>query len=177
VASIGEWLLGGAGLPSVVYPTFLLAVAALHAAGALAAIQVLRPALPWLRWALLPAFAVAAGGSFLKPSDLRPLPDPFVRLPEPVPEATTAGENPYLEALVAPGYWPHQRVILVAAGLTYATIPPSPWATTVKATLGRLFRELPRASTRDRVLEHYRAYHAAHFRVGCRRLQDCPRAP
>lgn len=177
VASLGEWGLGGAGLPVVVYPTFLVAVAALHAAAALAAIQIVFPVVPWLRWALVPAFLVAASVSFLALEDLRPLPDTELHLSAPVPEPRTEGGNPYLEALVGPGYLPHQRVILVAAGLTYATIPPSPWALTVRETLGALFRETPRASTRDRVVEHYRAYHAAHFRVGCRRLEDCPQAP
>lgn len=177
VASIGEWILAGVGLPIVVYPTFLVAVAALHAAAALAAIQIALPALPWLRWALVPAFLVAASVSFLRLEDLRPLPDTELHLSETVPEARTEGGNPYLEALVGPGYLPHQRVILVAAGLTYVTIPPSPWALTVRETLGELFRGKPRGSTRDRVVEHYRAYHAAHFRVGCRQLDDCPAPP
>ena len=77
--------------------------------------------------------------------------------------------NPYLPALVGPGYWPNQRVVLLAAGLTYETIPPSPWATSVKAVLEGLFQEHPYGSSADRVREHYRAYHAAHGRIGCRR--------
>lgn len=177
VASIGEWILVATGLPVVVYPTFLVAVATLHAAAALAAIQIAFPLVSWLRWALVPAFLVAASVSFLRLEDLRPLPDTELRLSAPVPEPRVSGGNPYLEALGRPGYLPHQRVILVAAGLTYATIPSTPWARTVRETLGALFRERPRASTRDRVVEHYRAYHAAHFRVGCRRLEDCPATP
>ena len=177
VASVGEWLLVGTGLPVVVYPTFLLAVAGLHGLAALAAIQIVWPLAPWLRWALLPAFLVAACVSFLRVEDLRPLPDTELQLSAQVPEPRSQGGNPYLDALVGPGYLPHQRVILVAAGLTYATIPSTPWAVTVRETLGELFRQKPRASTRDRVVEHYRAYHAAHFRVGCRRLEACPAAP
>ncbi|MDH3684700.1 MAG: hypothetical protein OEP95_00660, partial [Myxococcales bacterium] len=83
-------------------------------------------------------------------------------------------ENPYLEALVGPGYFPTQRVMLLAAGLTYATIPPSPWATTVKAVLEGDFEVNPHGSTADRVTEHYLAYHAAQPFLGCSDYAECP---
>jgi len=69
----------------------------------------------------------------------------------------------------------HARgVVLLAAGVTYETIPPSPWATTVKNVLVGLFDAKPFGSTGDRVREHYLAYHASHAQIGCRALADCP---
>jgi hypothetical protein len=180
VASIAEWLLLAVGLASAVYPVFLLSVAALHAAAALAASFVAAPPLPWLRWAAASAFVVAALVSVTRPSDLRPLPDLLVTLGAPVPVPAAPRGNPYLEALVAPGYFPTQRVMLLAAGLTYATIPPAPWAEAVKSTLEHDFRRNPHGSTADRVREHYLAYHAAHPWLRCRSLAACPlpeRAP
>lgn len=143
VASIGEWSLAAAGLPIFVYPVFLVAVAALHAAAALAATWLVAPPHRAFRAVLTPAFLVAAAVSFLRPSDLRPWPDTVTRLDAPVPALRAARGNPYLEALVGPGYWPNQRVILVAAGLTYDTIPPSPWGTAVKAVLEGSSRPCP----------------------------------
>jgi len=174
VASIVEWACLAVGLPVFVYPAFLLAAATLHAGVAAAAVIVVRPPQPWLRVALAPAFVVAALVSFMKPADFHPLPDRFVRLDRPVPPPRAAGANPYLGALVGPGYFPTQRTMLLAAGLTYATIPPSPWATTVKAVLEGDFRANPFAPTLDRVREHYLAYHAAHPFLGCRDFESCP---
>ncbi len=174
VASIGEWILTLVGAPVLVYPTFLIAVAAIHVAAALAVIAIVTPPLPWLRWALVPAFVVAACVSFLSWRDFHPLPDRAWTLDESIPPMAAEGRNPYLEALFGPGYWPNQRVILVAAGLTYDTIPPSPWATTVKAVLEVLFDEKPNATSHDRVVEHYRAYHSAHIQIGCTDLAECP---
>ncbi len=174
VASIGEWLLLSLGLPVVVYPTFLLSVAAIHAAAGAGAGLVMRPPHRLARPALLGAFAVAAAVSFNRLSDLTLLPDPVRRIDGPVPMMRAERGNPYLPALVGPGYLPNQRVVLLAAGLTYETIPPSPWATTVKAVLEGLFDTRPFGSTADRVLEHYLAYHASHAQIGCRDLGDCP---
>ena len=71
--------------------------------------------------------------------------------------------------------------LLLAATLTYDTIPSSPWATTVKAVLEGRFEANPFASIGDRVREHYLAYHSAHPVIGCRRLDGCaafaPAAP
>ncbi|MBW2240938.1 MAG: hypothetical protein JRH01_03045 [Deltaproteobacteria bacterium] len=53
-------------------------------------------------------------------------------------------------------------------------IPPSPWATTVKAVLEGLFHADPFASSAARVREHYTAYHASHAQIGCRDLAECP---
>ena len=59
----------------------------------------------------------------------------FRNLADPAPQAVAPTRNPYFSRLVGPGYLPHQRVVLLAAGLTYETIPPSPWGRTVKAVL------------------------------------------
>ncbi len=174
VASIGEWLALAAGLPVLVYPLFLVVVATLHAVAGLGVAFLLRPPHPALRAALVPAFAVALAVSFSSAEDLAPLPDRAWRLDAPVPPPVEARANPYLAALGSPDYRPHVNVMLLAAGLTYETIPESPWARTVKAVLEHDFRRNPVASTHDRVVEHYLAYHSAHDRVGCRDLADCP---
>lgn len=177
VASIGEWLLIAFGLTIVVYPLFLLSVFAIHTAAGLAAVALLRPPHRFARPLVGAAFAVAAAVSFNQWSDVTLLPDRVTSIDAPVPAMRPEADNPYLPALVAPGYWPNQRVVLVAAGLTYETIPPSPWATSVKAVLEGLFHEKPYGSTADRVLEHYLAYHSAHAQIGCRALADCPPQP
>lgn len=174
LASLGEWILIALGLPIVIYPTFLLAVATLHAVSVRAASWLVTPPVRAARVALIPVFLAAAMVSFVKSSDLTWLPDTVTSLRQPVPPLRSAQANPYLKALVASGYWPNQRVVLLAAGLTYETIPPSPWASAVKGVLEGLFEAHPRASTMERVREHYRAYHAAHVQIGCRRLADCP---
>jgi hypothetical protein len=177
VASIGEWLLATAGAPIAIYPAFLVCVAALHALAAVAVTLLVAPPHPLLAAAVAPIFVMALCVSFNKPSDLRALPDPFWRLDAPVPARVEARANPYLPYLFGPGYLPNQRVVLLAAGLTYETIPGSPWAYTVMAVLEELFNRKPHASTADRVLDHYLAYQSAHDRIGCRRLADCPAAP
>jgi hypothetical protein len=65
-------------------------------------------------------------------------------------------------------------VVLLAAGLTYETIPPSPWGRTVKAVLEVLFNEKPRASTAQRILDHYLAYRSAHGLIGYRSFAEYP---
>ncbi len=167
-------------LPVVVYPVFLLSVAALHAVAGLASGWLVEPG-PGRRGtgliasAAIPAFAMATLVSFTTLRDLRPLPDTTFSLEAPVPPAREPATNPYLPALTAPGYALPQRLMLVAAGLTYATIPGSPWARTVKGVLEGQFERNPVASTHDRVVEHYLAYHSAHARIGCRDEGDCPR--
>lgn len=174
VASVSEWVLAWTGLPIVVYPIFLLSVATLHAAVATGATFLVAPPRPLVAAVLAPAFAMAVVVSFSQPADLTLLPDRVVRVDEPIPPMRAPDANPYLPALMGPGYWPNQRVVLVAAGLTYETIPASPWAHTVKAVLEGLFVANPGGSAADRVLEHYLAYHSAHPLIGCRRLADCP---
>jgi hypothetical protein len=117
--------------------------------------------------------AVGSAVSFSKREDLRWSPDRVRSLDEPVPAPVAPYQNPYLPRLLAPAYASHQRVMLLAAGLTYETIPPSPWARTVMAVLEALFRETPHGSTADRVLEHYRAYASAHPLIGCRSFDSC----
>ncbi len=175
VASVGEWLLALSGLPIFVYPTFLLAVALLHAAGTGVAALLVAPPGPFLRSAAAAVFFVACCVSFNQPRDLLPIPDTAWTLGDAsIPAMRSESGNPYAEALTAPGYWPNQRVVLLAATLTYDTIPPSPWATTVKAVLEGLFEAKPFGSTRERVLEHYLAYHSAHALIGCHSLDACP---
>jgi hypothetical protein len=174
VASIVEWSCLELGLPVFVYPAFLLNVATLHAASGVASGLVVRPPWPWVRWVVAPAFLVATFVSFMKPADFHLLPDRVPTLDVPIPPPRAEGGNPYLGALVGPGYFPTQRAMLLAAGLTYATIPPSPWATTVKAVLEGDFEANPHGSTADRVKEHYLAYHAAQPFLGCRDLSECP---
>jgi len=177
LASIGEWLLLGAGLPAVVYPTFLMAAALLHAGAALAASFLVAPPFALLRWALIPPFLVAALISFGEASDLTLLPDRNLTLSEPVPPPRPARRNPYRRVLGASGYTPGQRLLLLAASLTYRTIPPSPWASSVKGVLEGLFEERPHASTAERVREHYRAYHSAQSRIRAGRPARHPPVP
>jgi len=201
VAAIAEWLLAKTPLPVFVYPVFLLAVALLHAIAAVAACWLLRPPRNWIRIALAPAFFAALCVSFAEPADLHPLPDTNWSLARvtaraaatPAAGAANAangatahaaaraawqrGGNPYLAALVAPGYWLNQRVVLLAAGLTYGAIPPSPWARAVRDLLAELFAAQPHGGAALRVREHYLAYHAAHRQLGCQRRGDCSAAP
>ena len=174
LASIGEWLLIRVGAPVVVYPVFLVSAAALHALAAGAAAGLLDPPRRGFRALVAPVFLVAVAVSFSRWSDISLLPDRNTSLEGPVPLMHGELGNPYLEALRAPGYLPNQRVLLLAAGLTCETIPPSPWATTVKSVLEGLFLERPFGTTQDRILEHYLAYHSAQVQIGCRALADCP---
>ncbi len=174
VASIGEWMQLGTGLPVAVYPVFLCAVALLHVIAVVAFSWLTKPPHPGLYAALVPAFAVAVAVSFSDARDTTWLPDHSYTLEEEIPDARAGVANPYLPALAQPGYALQQRVMLMAAGITYATIPPSPWATTVKAVLEGQFEENPVASTADRVREHYLAYHSAHRFIGCASFRDCP---
>ena len=174
LASIAEWLEIAVGLPVLVYPVFLVAVATLHAVAGLGVALLLRPPHRLVYAVLVPAFAVATAVSFSSARDLAALPDRAWRLEAPVPPAVEPVANPYLAALGSPAYRPHVNVMLLAAGLTYETIPPSPWARTVMAVLEHAFGQNPVASTQDRVVEHYLAYHSAHHRIGCRDPADCP---
>ncbi len=181
VASIGEWILiGSRVLPVVVYPVFLVSVAALHAVAGVASSWLVDPGpgrrgVGLLATAAIPAFAIAVLVSFSTLRDLSLLPDTSFSLAATVPSARQPVANPYVARITAPGYALPQRVMLVAAGLTYATIPDSPWARTVKGVLEGQFEANPVGATRDRVEEHYLAYHSAHAKIGCRSLEDCPR--
>ncbi len=177
VASIAEWLELRAALPVAIWPVFLLSVAAIHGVAALGAGWLVRPPHRLFRLALVPAFAVATAVSFSSGEDLHPVPDRALALGAPIPATREARWNPYLPVLGSDDYAAHVNVMLLAAGLTYETIPESPWARTVKAVLEGLFHENPVASTHDRVVEHYLAYHAAQRMVGCRDLALCPAEP
>jgi hypothetical protein len=174
VASIGEWIQAWLGLPIWIYGVFLIAIAALHGIAVFVSAQLLRPWRPGVRLAVPVAFAVACAVSFSTGDDLTWSPDRVRRLEAPVPPPVAPHRNPYLPQLFAAGYAHHQRVMLLAAGLTYETIPPSPWARTVMSVLEALFDENPHGSTADRVVEHYRAYASAHPLIGCRSFETCP---
>jgi hypothetical protein len=180
VASIGEWLLlGSRVLPVVVYPVFLVSIALLHALAGVASSWLVDPGpgrrgVGLLAAAAIPAFAIAVLVSFSTLRDLSLLPDTSLSLAATVPNARPPVANPYAPRITAPEYALPQRVMLVAAGLTYATIPDSPWAHTVKGVLEGQFELNPVASTRERVEEHYLAYHSAHTKIGCRSLEACP---
>jgi hypothetical protein len=179
VASITEWVLACLRLPIVVYGVFLVSIAALHGLVALGAAELVSAGQPLVYALAAPVLALAASVSFAKPADLHILPDRFWALAEPVPAPVAPRANPYFSRLVGPGYLPHQRVVLLAAGLTYETIPPSPWGRTVKSVLELLFNEKPRASTADRVRDHYLAYASAHPLIGRRDFAglELPLAP
>jgi hypothetical protein len=174
VASVVEWLLAFLHLPIVVYGVFLVSIGTLHTLVALGAAQIVQPVHPLVYAAIAPVLLMACAVSFAKPADLKLLPDGFRELAEPAPQAVAPTRNPYFSRLAGPGYLPHQRVVLLAAGLTYETIPPSPWGRTVKAVLEVLFNEKPRASTAQRILDHYLAYRSAHPLIGYRSFADYP---
>jgi hypothetical protein len=158
----------------VIYPAFLLSIAGIHAAAGAAAGLVLWSPHGRIRMAAVLAFLVATSVSFNQLQDFTWLPDSVTRIDTAIPPMQNESGNPYLPAFMGGGYLPNQRVVLLAAGLTYETIPPSPWATTVKAVLEGLFHADPFASTAARVREHYLAYHASHAQIGCRDLAACP---
>jgi hypothetical protein len=174
VASVVEWVLAFLRLPIVVYGVFLVSIGTLHTLVALGAAQIVHPFHPLVYVAIALVLLNAGAVSFAKPADLKLLPDGFRTLAEPAPPPVAPTRNPYFSPLVGPGYLPHQRVVLLAAGLTYETIPPSPWGRTVKAVLEVLFNEKPHASTAQRILDHYLAYKSAHPLIGYRSFADYP---
>lgn len=174
VASIGEWIQLSLGLSVVIYPIFLCAVFSLNFLSTRAFIKLIhRPR--WLFTGVaIPVFIPAFAVSFSDSKDWSWLPDSTIELVEEIPLPSMAERNPYLSALSDSRYGVRQRVMLVAAGVTYETIPPSPWATSVKAVLEGLFSDNPVASTHGRVVEHYQAYHSAHTFIGCQSFEECP---
>lgn len=174
VVSISEWIHAFVGLPIWIYGIFLLVIALLHTGVSFLFGQLLAPFHPGVYAALPALFLLASAVSFAKPEDLRWSPDRFSSLDDPVPPPVAPGRNPYFPRLLGPGYLPHQRIVLLAAGLTYETIPPSPWGRTVKSVLEVLFDEQPRASAATRIRDHYLAYASAHPLIGCRSIAECP---
>ncbi len=174
VVSISEWIHAFAGIPIWIYGVFLLVIAILHTIVSFLFGQLVAPIHPLVYAALPVLVLLACAVSFAKPEDVAWLPDRFANLSDPVPPPVAPGRNPYFPRLVGPGYLLHQRVVLLAAGLTYETIPPSPWGRTVKSVLEVLFDEKPRASTATRIRDHYLAYASAHPLIGCRDFEECP---
>ncbi len=168
VATLGEWLLIKTGvLPVFIYPTFLVAMAAMHwGAVMLGGVMVLRKKTLWAP-PLLMAFVIAVMVSFTASEDLAPLPDYSLSIEQPVPPVEPPRGNPYFEVLGKLDYgWPEQ-VLIFASGAMYDLIPRTPWSTAVKSVLEHAFRNLPRASSAQRVREHYLAFRAAHPRIRC----------
>jgi len=174
VVSVSEWLHALMRIPIWIYGIYLLVIGLLHTVVSFLSGQVLAPIHPLVYLALPLLFLLAIAVSFSKPEDLHPLPDRFGSLDDPTPRPVAPGRNPYFPRLVGPGYLPHQRIVLLAAGLTYETIPPSPWGRTVKSVLEVLFDERPRASTATRIRDHYLAYASAHPLIGYRSFAECP---
>jgi hypothetical protein len=174
VASIVEWVQVFVGLPIWIFGVFLPVVGLLHGAVFLLFAQLLAPAHRLVYAALPVLFLLACAVSFSRAEDLRLAPDPFATLADPVPPPVAPGRNPYLSRLLGAGYTPQQRITLIAAGLTYETIPPAPWGRTVKSVLEVFFDGNPYSSTIDRVREHYLAYASAHPLIGCRSFETCP---
>lgn len=165
-AAYGESIAIWCGFRPLIFAPFLLLMAAMHGVSTWligrSIVSRRRLILLPIGLALLPAAAVSLSQSV----DLHPLPD---RCWHDVPNDRLINDsvgNPYLPALKRPEYQLHQRVLLLAAGLTYDLIPGSPWSQSVQVTLEQLFRENPSGSTADRVREHYFGYLAAHLRIG-----------
>lgn len=168
VATLGEWLLVKTGIaPVVIYPAFLIAMAAMHwGAVMLGGWMVLRRRALWAP-ALLAAFVIAVMVSVTAREDFTPLPDYSLTIGQPVPEVSPPAGNPYFAVLGRGDYgWP-ERVLIFASGAMYDLIPHTPWSTAVKGVLEHAFREQPRASSAERVREHYLAFRAAHARIRC----------
>lgn len=162
IASIIEWGLWRLDLSRWIYPTILLGMVT----GVSVAIRITFAALnadsKRRRVACLLALVPAGLITFTGPGDLDPLPDrtPFANLSIPVAQPPT--QNVYQRAQENDGTRLTQRPLLFAASRTYATIPDSPWASQVQGTLEFAFSKTPRASSTDRVAEHFQAFSAAH---------------
>ena len=177
VATLGEWIqITTQILPHFIYPTFLLAMAIFHCLSAMAAGLLLQPAgvARPKRWFMYPAFfsgfAIAALVSFTSDSDMRILPDEIMR-DAAIPQDAHPVANPYITALKQGGYTIPQQTLLIAAGSIYPAIPHTPWSLTVKGVLEAQFRHSPRASSSQRVEEHYLGFLSAHSRIACK--NDC----
>lgn len=185
MASLGEWALVALGGPSVVYPSFVLGIFAMHLAiGAIAgaalavpegeaprgAFQPLRallhrpPRAPLLALGAL-ALPVAAMVSFSKPSDLVLFGDRPWTTPRPIPPIHAPERNAYAVILREHEMGLPAKVLAFNALVTYPLVPESPWGAAMKGTLEHLALENPIATSQERVDEHYLAYLAAHRRL------------
>ena len=168
VATLGEWLLIQTNwFPTVIYPTFLFVMALMNALaiilGGLAVHHRRVVALP----VLSVAFVIAAMVSFTDRSDLTVLPDHNYAIEESLPQYHASEGNPYYPAVALPGYNLPERVLIFASGFMFSAIPSTPWSTTVKAILEHEFRNLPKASSDRRVVEHYLAFRSAQEWIAC----------
>lgn len=184
-ASLGEWALVSLGGPSVVYPTFVLMIFAMHLAiGAIAGAAIAVPegdaprgAFQPLRnlvhrppraplWALgVLALPVAGMVSFSKASDLVVFSDRPWTTPRPIPAIHAPERNAYSVILREHEMGLPAKVLAFNALVTYPLVPESPWGGAMKGTLEHLALENPIATSQERVDEHYLAYLAAHRRL------------
>lgn len=158
-----ENIIAPSGPPPVIFPVFLPTIGLMFVgAMGIAVLVIIVPR--WWSIALAVGPGVMAGLiSFTATTDLHPLPDrSFWADPTPVTTPTMPVKNPYTPALNEPDVPLPRMAILSAAASTYDFVPHSPWSATIKGTLESLFLANPTGSTQDRVLEHYRAYIAAH---------------
>lgn len=162
-AAISEWTVRFLhGNAWTVCPMLLLAMAT----GTAITVRLVHATLgagSWRRRVICGAPCIAAGLiSFTAPSDLDLLPDRTPWSNTPTPEASPPLGNAYQHALDAGLVGAAQRPLVIAASLTYETIPCAPWASHVQGTLELAFRGHPKASSMDRVREHFQAFAAAH---------------
>ncbi|NOY61774.1 MAG: hypothetical protein GXP10_01250 [Gammaproteobacteria bacterium] len=168
VTTLADWLVVQTGLlPSTIYPLFLLTVALMNSAaiitGALAVEHKSRVVLPLLSL----AFIVAAMVSFTSKDDLTLLPDNNIAIHQSPPLAKPPVENSYFAVLDRADYNAAEWVLIFASASMYSAIPPTPWSTIVKGVLEEEFRAEPKASSAERVREHYLAFRSAHRYMKC----------
>ncbi|MCC7509661.1 MAG: hypothetical protein IT464_09825 [Planctomycetes bacterium] len=184
-ASLFEWGTHRVIRRSIIYPVFLFFIMAQHAgvgfigAAAIAIAQTPVPdwGLPaWIQqlihqpprellWALgAVALPVAGLVSFSTKRDLRVFNDAPARdLPKvPIGEPKI---NPYAKIMREHKLSLPSWVLAVNARVTYPLVPHSPWGRAMKGTLEETALANPRATTRDRVDEHYQSWIASHARI------------
>jgi hypothetical protein len=184
-ASLFEWGTYRIIRRSVIYPIFLFFIFAQHAgvgfigAAAIAIAQTPAPEtgpLLWLQllihqppreilW-VIGALALPVAGmvSFSTRKDWKLFND------APAPEMATVpiGEpkiNPYTKIMQEHKLSLPSLVLAVNARITYPLVPHSPWGRAMKGTLEETALANPRATTRDRVDEHYQSWIASHARI------------
>ncbi len=169
VVTLGDWLIMQIQwLPTVIYPSFLIAMALMNLGVIVVGVLVVHGrrymALPVLGAAVIVAVMV----SFTDRSDLKVLPDRSYTLSEALPDFQASLGNPYYEAVDKLQYNVAEYTLVFASAIMFSAIPATPWSTEVKSILEHQFRETPRASSERRVIEHYLAFRSAQKWVTCR---------
>ncbi len=168
VATLGDWLMLQVNfLPAIVYPTFLLMIALMHGlaiiAGGTAVLRKNFVALPLLG----AAFIIASMVSMTAKEDFSLSPDNSYTIEQNLPTVQLPRENSYLLAMETEDFNLAEQVLVFASGAMYAAIPSTPWSVAVKGTLEQAFRDKPKASSAQRVREHYLAFRSAQPRIRC----------